>query len=132
MVKNATSIQVYFVTWYLSVLLATIVAMILALIFFPSSRRAMLAPAWHLWNPRAGTLRTALDSLSGAPEAHKGEAVEQEASKSVASFAAITLPEVVKKVGLECADWHSITKFCIKSFGYDPSHILPHLRNPDE
>lgn len=80
MVKNATSIQVYFVTWYLSVLLATIVAMILALIFFPSSRRAMLAPAWHLWNPRAGTLRTALDSLSGAPEAHKGEAVEQEAS----------------------------------------------------
>ncbi|KAI0757931.1 hypothetical protein C8Q74DRAFT_1373006 [Fomes fomentarius] len=94
----------------LSVLLATILALI-----FPSSRRAMLPPAWHLWKPRAGTLRT-LDSLSGAPEAHQGEAVEQEALKFVASFAAITLPEV----------------FRIKSFGYDPSHILPHLGNPDE
>ncbi|KAI0757944.1 hypothetical protein C8Q74DRAFT_1373017 [Fomes fomentarius] len=104
MVGNATSIQVYFVTWYLSVLLATIVAMTLALIFFPSSRRAMLPPAWHLWKPRAGTPGT-LDSLSGAPEAHQGEAVEQEASESVASFAANTLPEVVEKVGLECADW---------------------------
>ncbi len=102
-----TITQVYSVAWYLSVLPAAIVAIILVLIFHPPSRRAMFPPAplaavsgtsGNLQVPRAGTLGSP-DSLSGAPEAHRGEAVEQEASQFVASFAAIGAGTVMGQGG---------------------------------
>ncbi|KAI0801546.1 hypothetical protein C8Q74DRAFT_1191507 [Fomes fomentarius] len=105
---------VYFVAWYLSVLPAAIVTIILVLIFHPPSRRAMFPPAplaavsgtsGNLQVPRAGTLGTP-DSLSGAPEAHQGEAVEQEASQFVASFAAIGAGTVMGQGGAPAPKQH--------------------------
>lgn len=60
--------------------------------FPPAPLAAVSAATGNLQVPRAGTLASD-DSLSGAPESHKGEAVEQEAHNFVsviASFAVAT------------------------------------------
>ena len=78
-------------------------ATILALIVYPKSRAFLFPPApialvdsstGGLQKPRAGVLGSH-DSATGAPENHKGEAVEQEASNFVNAFASVALNVVV-------------------------------------
>lgn len=78
---------------------------ILALIVYPPSRSYLFPPAplalvdgntGGVQKPRSGMLGSH-DSLTGAPEKHKGEAVEQEAHNFVSSFAAIGLGAVTGK-----------------------------------
>lgn len=80
-------------------------AMLLTLIVFPPSRSFLFPPAplaavssktGTLQTPKAGTLGSS-DSLTGAPEAHKGQAVEQEASNFVTGFGTMAVATVAGK-----------------------------------
>ncbi|TBU41265.1 hypothetical protein BD309DRAFT_898423 [Dichomitus squalens] len=98
---------VYFISWYLRILPAVLICTLVTLIFHAPSRRKLFPPAplaaisgtsGNLQVPRAGTLGSD-DSLTGAPEAHQGEAVEQEASHFVASIAAVGAGTVMGQGG---------------------------------
>ncbi|EIW63709.1 uncharacterized protein TRAVEDRAFT_157425 [Trametes versicolor FP-101664 SS1] len=95
--RTAKFCVAYFAAWYLSLLPALLICTLLVLIFHPEYRAKLFPPAplaavsattGNLQVPRAGTLGSK-DSLSGAPEAHQGEAVEQEASHFVAALGAV-------------------------------------------
>ncbi|KAI0328422.1 hypothetical protein GY45DRAFT_1347169 [Cubamyces sp. BRFM 1775] len=105
--RTAKFCAAYFVAWYLSLLPALFIGTILVLIFHPEYREKLFPPAplaavsassGNLQVPRAGTLGSG-DSLSGAPEAHQGEAVEQEASHFVAALGAIGAGTVMGQGG---------------------------------
>ncbi|KAI0696851.1 hypothetical protein C8T65DRAFT_583134 [Cerioporus squamosus] len=105
--RTARFCAAYFIAWYLSLLPALLISTLLVVMFHPPARRALFPPAplaavsassGNLQVPRAGILGSH-DSLSGAPEAHQGEAVEQEASQFVASFAAIGAGTVMGQGG---------------------------------
>ncbi|TFK84092.1 hypothetical protein K466DRAFT_497246 [Polyporus arcularius HHB13444] len=105
--RTARFCAAYFIAWCLSLLPALLVTTLLVLMFHPPARQVLFPPAplaavsastGNLQIPRSGTLGSH-DSLSGAPEAHQGEAVEQEASHFVASFAAISAGTVMGQGG---------------------------------
>jgi len=96
---------VYFAAWAIDFLVPTIVAFIMVLIAYPPSRAYCFPPApvalidsktGGVKKPTAGVLGSD-DSLTGAPEKHQGEAVEQEASNFVNSFASIALSSAAGK-----------------------------------
>ncbi|PSS29632.1 hypothetical protein PHLCEN_2v2780 [Hermanssonia centrifuga] len=79
--------------------------MFVVLILDPPSRKLLFPPAplalisgktGNLQVPKAGTLGSK-DSLSGAPEAHKGEAVEQEARHFVSGIASMAVSTAAGK-----------------------------------
>ncbi|KAI0937422.1 hypothetical protein AcV5_005335 [Taiwanofungus camphoratus] len=89
----------YYVAWLSNLLGALLSTTFLVLILHPPSRHFLFPPAplaavsastGNLQVPRAGTIGSE-DSLSGAPEAHKGEAVEQEASNFVTGVASLAV-----------------------------------------
>ncbi|PCH34499.1 hypothetical protein WOLCODRAFT_87511 [Wolfiporia cocos MD-104 SS10] len=91
--------QAYYLAWYQNLLGALISITLLILILHPPSRRILFPPAplaavsatsGNLQVPRAGVIGSK-DSLSGAPEAHKGEAVEQEATNFVSGVASLAV-----------------------------------------
>lgn len=95
----------YTLAWLLNAILPLVLCTLIALIVFPPSRAWLFPPAplaivsaasGTLQAPKAGELGTA-DSLTGAPEAHKGEAVEAEAANFVSGFASIALSSVAGK-----------------------------------
>ncbi|KAI8980639.1 hypothetical protein BD414DRAFT_516358 [Trametes punicea] len=105
--RTAKFCAAYFVAWYFSLLPALFIGTILVLIFRPDYRERLFPPAplaavsaasGNLQVPRAGTLGSG-DSLSGAPEAHQGEAVEREASHFVAALGAIGAGTVMGQGG---------------------------------
>ena len=64
---------------------------------FPTAPLALVnAKTGGLQKPKAGMLGSE-NSITGAPEKHEGEAVEQEASNFVSSFAHITLSAAAGK-----------------------------------
>ena len=78
---------------------------LILLIMDPASRRILFPPAplaivssktGNLQIPRAGTLGSK-DSLSGAPEAHRGEAVEQEARHFVSGLTSVAISTAAGK-----------------------------------
>ena len=77
---------------------------LVTLIVYPPARGAMFPPApialvsstGGVQKPKSGTLGST-DSATGAPENHKGEAVEQEASNFVNGFASIALSSATGK-----------------------------------
>ena len=78
---------------------------LLILIAYPPSRDVLFPPAplalvdsktGGVQSPSAGVLGSH-DSLTGAPEKHQGEAVEQEASNFVSGFASIALSSATGK-----------------------------------
>ena len=77
----------------------------IVLIAYPPSRPILFPPAplalvnsktGGVQSPKAGVLGSH-DSVTGAPEKHKGEAVEQEASNFVTGFASIALSSATGK-----------------------------------
>lgn len=77
----------------------------IVLIAYPPSRHYLFPPAplalvnrktGGVQSPKAGVLGSH-DSATGAPEKHKGEAVEQEASNFVSSFTSIALSSAIGK-----------------------------------
>ncbi|EPS38100.1 hypothetical protein H072_8160 [Dactylellina haptotyla CBS 200.50] len=88
---------VYFIAWLLDLVLPLLMAFVITLIAFPKSRNYLFPPTplalvdistGQLQQPAAGVLASR-GSLTGAPEKHEGEAVEQEASNFVSGIAAI-------------------------------------------
>ena len=103
--RTITFLVVYFAAWAVDFLIPTIVAFLMVLIAYSPARSYCFPPApialidsktGGIKKPKAGVLGSD-DSLTGAPEKHQGEAVEQEASNFVNSFASIALSSAVGK-----------------------------------
>ncbi|KAI9883449.1 MAG: hypothetical protein M1823_004783 [Watsoniomyces obsoletus] len=95
--RTAAFTAAYFLAWTLDLLPSLIFATLFALIVYPPSRPILFPPApialvdsktGGIQKPRAGMLGSH-DSMTGAPERHKGEAVEMEAHNFVSGFASI-------------------------------------------
>ncbi|KAF8247893.1 hypothetical protein K440DRAFT_550127 [Wilcoxina mikolae CBS 423.85] len=97
--RTAAFCSAYFVAWALDLLMPLIISTLIALVVYPRSRDILFPPAplalvdastGGVKKPTAGVLGS-YGSLTGAPEKHHGEAVEQEAHNFVSSFGAIAL-----------------------------------------
>ena len=97
--RTAYFAAAYFTAWAFDLLIPLISLAIITLIAYPPSRDLLFPPApialvdsktGGVQKPRAGVLGSH-DSVTGAPENHKGEAVEQEASGFVNGIATVAL-----------------------------------------
>ncbi|ERF69387.1 hypothetical protein EPUS_05932 [Endocarpon pusillum Z07020] len=97
--RTAPFCAVYFLAWLLGCLVPLSCALLLVLILVPQSRPMLFPPApialvnsktGGVQKPKAGVLGSH-DSATGAPEKHKGEAVEQEASNLVNGIAHVAI-----------------------------------------
>lgn len=97
--RTAAFASAYFVAWLFDFLVPLFSVTFIALIVYPPSRDLLFPPApialvssktGGLQKPKAGVLGST-DSATGAPETHKGEAVEAEASNFVNGIASIAL-----------------------------------------
>lgn len=89
----------YFLAWAFNLILPVSLATIILLITVPEARDIMFPPVpialidsktGGVQSPKAGVLGSH-DSVTGAPEKYKGEAVEQEASNLVSGVASVAL-----------------------------------------
>ncbi|KAI4734174.1 hypothetical protein E4T50_15280 [Aureobasidium sp. EXF-12298] len=97
--RTAYFCAAYFVAWLLDMLVPLFTVTLVVLIVYPPSRDAMFPPAplalvdaktGGVQKPKAGVLGST-DTATGAPEQHKGEAAEAEASNFVNSIASVAL-----------------------------------------
>ncbi|KAI1082526.1 hypothetical protein F5B20DRAFT_597485 [Whalleya microplaca] len=95
----------YFIAWMFDFIVPLLTVTIIALIVYPPSRKALFPPApialvdstsGGVQKPKAGVLGS-VDSATGAPEHHKGEAVEQEASSFFNGFTSIVVTSATGK-----------------------------------
>ncbi|KAJ5570117.1 uncharacterized protein N7459_009547 [Penicillium hispanicum] len=97
---------VYFASWALDLLIPAVLGLIIVLIMIPSIRTLLfpeLTPS-SCSDASSDTRSTrgqpeSLDSLTGAPESHKGEAAEQEARNLIDSFATVAMESAAAKYG---------------------------------
>jgi hypothetical protein len=103
--RTAYFAATYFIAWLFDFLAPLLSAVFVALIGFPETREVLFPPApvalvdskaGGVQKPKAGFLGSH-DSATGAPENHKGEAVEQEASNFVSGIASIALSSAAGK-----------------------------------
>ncbi|PSK55853.1 hypothetical protein B9Z65_4731 [Elsinoe australis] len=89
----------YFLAWVFDFLVPLFTVTLITLVVYPPSRELLFPPApialvsnktGGVQKPKAGVLGST-DSATGAPENHKGEAVEAEASNFVNSIASVAL-----------------------------------------
>ncbi|KAJ9663591.1 hypothetical protein H2201_005552 [Coniosporium apollinis] len=96
--RTAWFCTAYFLAWMFDFLVPLFSLALIALIAYPPSREFLFPPApialvsgsGGVQKPKAGVLGSH-DSATGAPENHKGEAVENEASNFVNSIAAVAI-----------------------------------------
>lgn len=97
--RTAAFCAAYTIAWIFDFIVPLLSATIIALIVYPPSRDLLFPPAplalvssktGGVQKPKAGVLGST-DSATGAPESHKGEAVEAEASNFVNSIASVGL-----------------------------------------
>ncbi|CAN8101239.1 unnamed protein product [Discula destructiva] len=103
--RTAWFAAVCFLAWALDLLVPLLSLTLISLISYPPLRDIMFPPApvalvstksGGVQKPQAGVLGSH-DSATGAPENHKGEAVEQEASNFVNGIASIALSSATGK-----------------------------------
>jgi hypothetical protein len=103
--RSLAFLGVYSLAWLVDFLVPTIVAFLIILIVYPPSREYCFPPApialidsntGGVKKPTAGVLGSD-DSLTGAPEKHKGEAVEHEAANFVNGFTSIAISSAAGK-----------------------------------
>ena len=91
--------------WWFNAILPFLLLTTAILVVDPPSRKLLFPPAplalvsgttGNVQKPKSGTLGSK-DSLSGAPEAHKGEAVEQEARHFVSGLASLAISTAAGK-----------------------------------
>lgn len=97
--RTAGFAAVYFLAWVLNLIVPASLITIIVLISVPESREFLFPPApialidsktGGVQTPKAGVLGSH-DSVTGAPEKYKGEAVENEASNLVSSVASVAI-----------------------------------------
>ncbi|OIW26667.1 hypothetical protein CONLIGDRAFT_663037 [Coniochaeta ligniaria NRRL 30616] len=97
--RTAGFCAAYFIAWAFDFLVPLLIATLIALITYPPSRAFLFPPApialvdkstGGVQKPAAGVLGSH-DSATGAPENHKGEAVEKEASNFVDGIASVAV-----------------------------------------
>lgn len=97
--RTAGFAAAYFVAWILGLIVPAMLTTLILLITVPKSRDFLFPPApialvnsktGGVQTPKAGVLGSH-DSVTGAPEKYKGEAVEQEASNIVSSVASVAI-----------------------------------------
>ncbi|KAI9801859.1 MAG: hypothetical protein M1833_002173 [Piccolia ochrophora] len=103
--RTAAFCAAYYVAWLLDFIVPSFVSMLLLLIVYPPARTLLFPPAplalvdnktGGVKKPSAGVLGSH-NSLTGAPEKHQGEAVEQEAHNFVSGLGAIGLSAATGK-----------------------------------
>ncbi|WZH43993.1 uncharacterized protein QYS62_005007 [Fusarium acuminatum] len=103
--RTSAFLAVYTLAWLLDILGPTIVLFLMALIYSPEARDICFPGAppslidsktGGVKTPAAGVLASD-DSVTGAPEKHKGEAVEQEAHSFVTSLSTIVVSTAAGK-----------------------------------
>ncbi|KAL6405906.1 hypothetical protein AUP68_10790 [Ilyonectria robusta] len=103
--RTSVFLAVYMVAWLLDLLIPVGTAFIIALIIWDSARAICFPPAPPaLIDPKSGGVQTpaagvlaSKDSLTGAPEKHEGEAVEQEARNFVTTLSAVIISTAAGK-----------------------------------
>ncbi|KAK4541191.1 hypothetical protein LTR36_008265 [Oleoguttula mirabilis] len=97
--RTAGFLAAYSIAWLFDLIVPAFSVMMILLIAYPPSRDILFPPApialvsastGGVQKPKAGVLGST-DSATGAPENHKGEAVEKEASNFVNSIAHVAL-----------------------------------------
>lgn len=95
--RSAVFFGVYTLAWIFDLLIPTLIIFLMVLILYPPSRALCFPPAppslvdpntGGIQKPPAGVLGSD-DSYTGAPEKHRGEAVEQEAHSFVNSISSV-------------------------------------------
>lgn len=95
----------YFAAWILDMIVPLLSAALITLIVYPRARQSLFPPAplalvdtksGGLKKPSAGVLGSH-DSATGAPEKHRGEAVEHEASNFVSVITSVALSSAAGK-----------------------------------
>ncbi|KAI3390952.1 hypothetical protein diail_8326 [Diaporthe ilicicola] len=95
----------YFTAWLFDMIVPLLSATLITLIAYPPSRNILFPPAplalvdsrsGGIQKPKAGVLGSQ-DSVTGAPEKHRGEAVEQEASNFVSGITSVALSSATGK-----------------------------------
>lgn len=103
--RTITFAAVYFTAWAVDFLIPIIITFLMVLILYPPARAYCFPPApialidsktGGIKKPTAGVLGSD-NSLTGAPEKHEGEALEQEASNFVNGFASIAISSAAGK-----------------------------------
>lgn len=95
--RTSAFLAVYVVAWFFDLLVPAIAAFLVVLVVYPPARNYCFPPAppslidpktGGVQKPAAGVLASD-DSMTGAPEKHQGEAVEQEAHSFVNSLSTV-------------------------------------------
>lgn len=98
--RTSAFLAVYAVAWTLDLLMPTLVIFLMTLVLCPRARPLCFPPVppalvdsgtGGVQKPRAGVLASR-DTLTGAPEKHRGEGVEKEARSFVTSLSAVCRP----------------------------------------
>ncbi|KAI9830285.1 MAG: hypothetical protein M1826_004896 [Phylliscum demangeonii] len=138
--RTAVFCAVYSVAWYFNIVAPAIFAMLIVLIGYPPARPVLFPPVplalvdaktGGLKKPGAGMLGSH-GSLTGAPETHEGEAVEQEAHNFVSSLAAVGLGVAAGKENQSATDGDGRNRALDRSIP-DPTHFTtePTEGNPE-
>ncbi|KAF6812947.1 hypothetical protein CPLU01_14777 [Colletotrichum plurivorum] len=103
--RTLTFLSVYTVAWLLDFVIPVLVAFLIVLVLVPDARTYCFPPApaslidsktGGVKKPASGVLASD-DSITGAPEKHAGEAVEQEAHSFVNSISSLIVSTAVGK-----------------------------------
>ncbi|KAI9851612.1 MAG: hypothetical protein M1838_003206 [Thelocarpon superellum] len=103
--RTASFCTVYYLAWFFDIIGPVFLSTMLVLIVYPPSRKILFPPAplalvdastGGMKKPTAGMLGSH-DSMTGAPEKHQGEAVEQEAHNFVTGLTSIGLSSATGK-----------------------------------
>ncbi|KAJ5919405.1 hypothetical protein N7466_010348 [Penicillium verhagenii] len=102
---------VYFTCWAFDILVPTICGVMVSMIMIPQVRAWIFPATTATLNSEIPSARNSetgqpesLDSLTGAPEAHKGEAAEQEARNLIDSLATVAIESAATKYGQAVAE----------------------------
>ncbi|OJD12462.1 hypothetical protein AJ78_06947 [Emergomyces pasteurianus Ep9510] len=103
--RTAVFCAIYFASWLMDLMVLTFSSMLLALVLYPAARELLFPSApmslvdsdsGGIQKPKAGILGSK-DTLTGAPENFKGEAVEQEASNLVSGASRLAIESAAGK-----------------------------------